>query len=55
MRVSFADDRDNAEELTSAPTAPVEPEPDAPEPTDKRAAEPLLFLSRNRDPGPETG
>ena len=40
MRVSFADDRDNAEELTSAPTAPVEPEPDAPEPTDKTESPP---------------
>ena len=28
VRVSFADDRDSAEELTSAPNAPVEPEPD---------------------------
>ena len=40
VRVRFADDRDNAEELTSAPTAPVEPEPDAPEPTDKTESPP---------------
>ena len=34
--MGFADDRDNAEELTSAPTAPVEPEPDEPEPTSQQ-------------------
>lgn len=40
VRVSLAGDRDNAEELTSAPTAPVEPEPDEPEPTEPAESPP---------------
>ena len=40
FRVSFTGDRDNAEELTSAPTAPVGPEPDEPEPTEPEESPP---------------